>query len=749
MKLYFWILGIAFCFETVTGISQKRVDHVNPFIGSANFGTTNPGAIVPNGMASVVPFNVTGSDRNRWDKDKRWWSTPYSRDNEYFTGYSHVNLSGVGCPDLGVILLMPATGTLTADLKKYRSVMSGQEASPGYYSCKLDKYNILTEATATQRVGVSRFTFPEGTSHLLIDLGNGLTNESGGVVRVVNSTEIEGWRTVGNFCYGGRTERLVYFVARFSKAATRHGVWKKMPRLNAESAWVDTNGDFRYYDNSMEQVAGDSVGAYMTYETVEGEEVIVKIGISYVSMENARENLETEMPDNDFDRAVERASDAWEEVLSRVEVSGGTEDQKSMFYTALYHCNIHPNVFHDVNGEYPLMESGGKGQLSSGESRYTTFSLWDTYRNVHPLLSLIYPDKQLSMVRSILGMYRESGWLPKWELNGKETYTMNGDPVFPVLADTYLRGLTDFDIDLAYEAMYKHATTAGHQNKIRPNQDFYLKNGYMPLLEEFDNSVSVALEYYLAEWNLGQLALKLDKKKDYRRFYNQSLNYKLYFDAKEYGTFRPRLPDGSFYASFDPLQGENFEPVPGFHEGTAWQYTFGAPHDIRNLIKLMGGEKKFVEKLQKVFDEGLFDMANEPDIHYPYLFNYVKGEEWRAQKETRKLIDEYFRNTPDGLPGNDDCGTMSAWLAFTMMGLYPVCPGDMDFAIAQPVFDKVVIHLDSRYYPGEATVSIVRKTSDSDKSINKILWNGDPLPNFFIDHHELVKGGTLEIIDSP
>ena len=267
----------------------------------------------------------------------------------------------------------------------------------------------------------------------------------------------------------------------------------------------------------------------------------------------------------------------------------------------------------------------------------------------------------------------------------------------------------------------------------------------MPLLEEFDNSTSVALEYYIADWNLGQLAKKLGKQEDYKRFNKQSLGYKNYFD-KEYSMIRPKLADGTFLIPFDPLQGQNFTPVPGFHEGTAWQYTFCVQHDIPGLIKLMGGDKEFTKKLQMVFDDKLFDMANEPDMHYPFLFNYIKGEEWRSQKETRKLIDTYFKNAPDGLPGNDDCGTMSAWVAFSMMGLYPVCPGDMNYAITEPVFDKIKIQLDQDYYSGKSLVIEKTITGDSNNFIHQISKDGIPIQGFFINHKDIVNGGVLKIM---
>ncbi len=722
--------------------AQKRTDYVNPFIGSSNFGATNPGAVVPQGMVSVVPFNVSGSSENTFDKDARWWSTPYAWENTFFTGYSHVNLSGVGCPELGVILMMPTQGEIDARNNVYGSIMTDQHASPGYYSNKLSKYNIKTEVTATLRAGLSRFTFPKGKSNVLIDLGTGLSNEHGAMIRVVNHQEVEGWRMTGSFCYNDGSERPVFFVARFNQPADAFGVWKKMPKMEAEASWSKTNNQYKYYTGYTQQMAGDSIGAWMTFDSPKDNEILVSVGISYVSIENARENLLAEIGNFDFDAVAAKAANDWEQTLSCISVKGGTEDQKTIFYTALYHTQIHPNIINDVNGEYPEMESYATGH--SCNNRYTVFSLWDTYRNLHPLMCLLYPEKQLDMVRSMVGMYEESGWMPKWELNGKETHVMEGDPAIPVIVDTYLRGLNAFDVEMAYKAMYKSATTSGVNNKLRPDIDHYLEKGYVPIEQEFDNSVSHALEYYIADWNLAQLANALGKTHDHKRFLKQSLRYKTYFD-KEYQMIRPRLADGTFLTPFDPLQGANFEPCPGFHEGTAWQYTFCVPHDVKGLIKQMGGKRRFVQKLQKVFDEGLFDMGNEPDIHYPYLFNWVKGEEWRTQKEMQRLMDTYYKNAPDGLPGNDDCGTLSAWIVYGMMGFYPVCPGSMDYALSSPVFDEITIQLDSKYYPGKNI--IIRKIDSQESSnVQDLKWNKQALMDFFISHEELVSGGVLEFI---
>ena len=719
------------------------VDYVNPFIGTTNYGTTNPGAVCPQGMMSVVPFNVMGAVEGNRDKDSRWWSTPYEHNNVFFTGYAHVNLSGVGCPELGSLLLMPTTGELEVDYMKYGSHYTDEQASPGYYSNILTKYGIKTEVTATPRTGRARFTFPEGKGNILLNLGEGLTNESGATVRFVNDREIEGSKLLGTFCYNPQSVFPIYFVMRIDKQPGDRGYWKKMRPMTVEAQWDSTAGTRKIYTSYLKEMSGDDIGTWFTFDTREGETIEVSIGVSFVSIENARENLEAEQAGRTFDDLRQTARTAWRNDLSRILVEGGTDDQRTVLYTALYHFLIHPNILNDVNGEYPAMESNEI--LTTQSRRYTVFSLWDTYRNVHQLMTLLFPDRQLDMVRTMIDMYREHGWLPKWELYGRETLTMEGDPAIPVIVDTWMKGLRDFDLETAYEAMRKSATASGAENLMRPDADDYFNLGYVPLREQYDNSVSHALEYYIADFSLSRLAAALGKKEDAKLFYERSLGYRHYF-CPEYGTLRPKLPDGTFYAPFNPEQGANFEPCPGFHEGSAWNYTFYVPHDIPGLTRLMGGRKAFIDKLQHVFDAGLYDPANEPDIAYPYLFSYFKGEEWRTQKLVKELLAKYFKAAPDGIPGNDDTGTMSAWAIFSMLGFYPDCPGLPEYTLTAPTFDKVTIQLDTRYYPQkELVITTVRPTSDANY-IKGIKVGGKAYKGFRISHDQWVNAGQVEFI---
>ena len=596
------------------------------------------------------------------------------------------------------------------------------------------------------RTSVERYTFPAGQGNILLNLGEGLTNETGAMVRKVSETEIEGMRLLGTFCYNPQAVFPIYFVARVSKAPRESGYWKMQRKMKGvEAEWTPDNGKYKIYTRYGRELAGDDIGYWFSFDTEEGEQIELKIGVSFVSMENARENLDAEQAGKDFDSIRAEAEALWRQDLSRIRVTGGTDEQKTVFYTAMYHALIHPNILNDINGEYPLMESDGIGSVPEGHSRYTVFSLWDTYRNLHQLMTLLYPDRQIDMVRSMIDIYREWGWMPKWELYGRETFTMEGDPAIPVIADTWFKGLKDFDIETAYEAFVKSATTLGAQNKMRPDVDPYIEKGYIPLGVyaadlSGDNAVSHALEYYIADHALSLLADSLGHKDDAERFRKASLGYRHYY-CPEYGTLRPLMKDGSFYSPFNPRQGENFETAPGFHEGSAWNYTFYVPHDVKGLAKLMGGKKKFIDKLQMVFDEGLYDPANEPDIAYPYLFSYFPGEEWRTQKTVRDLLEKYYRDAPDGIPGNDDTGTMSAWAVFSMIGFYPDCPGEPHYTLVAPVFDKVEISLDPRYSGGHETLVIENRAGDGYAA--GATAGGKRLKGFRISHSDLVTAGKI------
>lgn len=728
--------------------AKDNVDYVDPFIGTTNFSICNPGAIRPHGLMSVVPFNVMGSDLNQQDKDSRWWSAVYEYNNKYFTGFAHVTLSGVGCPEMGTLLTMPTSGELNVDYRSYGSEYKDETARPGYYSNVLTKYGIKCEVAATMRSSIERYTFPGGKSNLLFNLGNGLTNEIGASLRRVSDTEFEGTRLLGTFCYNPQAVFPMYFVVRVNKKPAAFGMWKKQPDLrNAQAQWDTYQGKYKLYPGYGRDMAGNDIGYYMTYDLAKGEQVEVQVGVSFVSIEGARANLNAEQQGFNFEKTVADTRAEWANTLNRISVEGGTDDQRRILYTALYHSQIHPTVLQDVDGKYPKMESNENGHTNG--NRYTIYSLWDTYRNLSQLETLLYPDKQVDMINSMIDMYREWGWMPKWELFGRETWTMEGDPAIPYIADAYMRGLRGFDINTAYKAFRASATLPGKDNKMRPDIDPYIEKGYVPLGfyaadMSGDNSVSHALEYYLADNALSILAKELGHNSDAKLFRQRALGYKHYY-SKESGTLRPIQKDGSFLTPFNPEAGANFENCPGFHEGSAWNYTFYAPHDVTGMAKMMGGQRKFVDKLQMVFDKGLYDPANEPDIAYPYLFSYFKGDEWRTQKTVSELLKKYYTTRPDGIPGNEDTGTMSAWAIFSMIGLYPDNPGDPSYTLTTPAFDKVTLHLDPKFYPnGDITIETDR-TSPSQQYIKSITIGGKKLNGFRIAHRQLMEGKTLKM----
>ena len=723
--------------------AQEPVDCVNPFIGTTHYGTCHPGAVCPHGMMSVAPFNVMGSALNRYDKDNRWWSTPYDHTNVYFTGYSHVNLSGVGCPDLGSLLLMPTSAdTLYVDFRQYGSPYEAEIATPGYYGNRLVKYGIKTEVTATPRTSMARFTFPKGKAHILLNLGEGLTNESGATLRWTGSNEVEGSKLLGCFCYDARQAVFpIYFVMRVEHVGGTSGYWKfQRPKRGVEAEWDPDDNRYKIYTNYRKEMSGDDVGAWYSFDATQDEQVEVRMGISFVSIEGARRNLEAEQGNLHFDEIRAEARRRWQDDLGRIRVEGGTPSQRTVFYTALYHLLLHPNLLQDVDGRYPAMESN-EIRTTSG-NRYTVFSLWDTYRTVHPFLTLVYPERQLDMVRTLLSMYNEQGRLPRWELYGRETLTMEGDPAVSMIADTWLRGLRQFDAELAYEAMRKAVMERGDTSLLRPDNDDYSRLGYVPLREKHDNSVSHALEYATADYALSRMAAALGKTEDARYFSARSLGYRRYYDS-ESGTLRPLLPDGAFLSPFDPCQGENFAPCPGFHEGSAWNYTFGQAYDVKGLAQMMGGTKAYVKKLQYVFDASLFDPTNEPDMVYPYLFSLFKGEAWRTQQLTRRLLHKHFTDRPDGLPGNDDTGTLSAWALFSMLGFYPYCSGNPEYILTAPVFERVVIRLQAPYYPSQKLIIEAPGASDTTALVRRATLGGRPLSGFVISHDQLTSGGIL------
>lgn len=746
MKKLF-IAAAALCTLGYVHAQKAPADYVNPFIGTSNYGTTQPGPVVPQGMVSMSPFNTIPRPEHKVHTNS-WCSTPYVWDNKWTIGFTNVNLSGVGCPDLGSLLLMPTTGKLEVDFQKYASPLEDQVARTGYYSARVSAYDVLAEMTTTTRTSRSRYTFPAGQSHILFNIGQGLTTESGGYAKIVSDSEIEGFKIMGDFCYGVPQSVIpIYFVVRTSKPAQSVQYWKKQPSF-AESAikdWSSTSGRYKVYDRFKQPLAGDDIGVAFNFSTTADETIEVSVGVSFVSIENARENLDREQQGKSFDAIRTDAVEAWNRVLGVVSLDGGTEDQKVQFYTALYHNWVHPFILQDCNGDYPEMESGLTRRMPAGVDRLTMFSGWDVYRLTPFMGALFFPKRQNEMAQSMMQMYRESGNLPKFEIAAKEFMVMEGDAALPYMTSCWFLGLTKgIDTETLYQAMLKNATAPAEENRVRGDQSFYNEHHYIPLRNKYDNSVSQAIEFYMADWSLGQMAKALGKTADYEMLNTRAMGYRTYFD-KNYGLLRPVLPDGTFMPGFNPREGENFQPVNGFHEGSSWNYSFDIPYDIPGLVKLYGSSKRFVDSLSVCFDKGYFDMTNEPDMGYPYYFSYVKGSEWKTQYYVNQCLQRYFGNKPGGLPGNDDAGTMSAWQNLSMMGIYPACPGRPDYVITTPTFDRVTIQLDPEYYSQkELVIEAVNRTPEN-IYIEKIELDGKPFRGYFISHKQLTDAGRLTI----
>ncbi len=763
-RVALWALLPASAFGALSGQttaeSRTPSSWVDPFIGTVGEGNTHPGALVPWGMASAVPHTEPGSPSG------------YHRTGKEILGFGQVQISGAGCSDLGNVLLAATTAPAGATGGKpgpppHRSRFGKEAAAAGSYTVDLETWGIRAEATATTRATFYRFRFPESKpATLILDAGHALTPVVGSFVGVRRAgatgeakVEIEAISRSGNFCDSGQ-KQTVYAVARVDRPA-RAEVWSEGgwdPARGESGPITPPAGAFDANGSYAARAIGQRAGVSLALDLAAPRTVLVKIGVSYVSLENARENLEVEIPGWDFEHVRASARAAWDRELGRIRVEGGSDDQKTLFYTGLYHMLIHPNVFSDVNGQYQGMDNTGV-RTAHAYTRYTLFSLWDTFRAVHPFETLVYPSRELDMVKTIVAMGSESGWLPIWELAGQETNVMVGDPAVPVMADTWVKGLRDFDAQEAFRLIKKQATEeppAATRSKGRVGLASLLRYGYIPEPAPQIGSgkgvwgtVSTLLEYNFADWTAAQLALGLGKSEDAATFLERSHAWRALFD-KTTGQIRPKLADGSWLTPFDPAQrcpeppcGEWGMGGPGYVEGSAWQYTFFVNHDVPKLIELLGGPAAFTKKLQEAFDGRHYNLNNEPDMAYPYLFSFVPGEAWRTQRQVREDLAAAFDRKGLSLPGNDDTGQTSAVYVFDALGFYPVTPGSTEYRLGSPLFDHVTIQLDERFYPGRTLTIEARNNSARNKYVQRVSWNGQPLSRAVIDHRQLVAGGTL------
>ncbi len=711
----FYFAGFLFLTSISNSQSINFTKHVNPFIGTDGHGHTFPGATLPFGMVQLSPdTRVEG-----WDA-----CGGYHYSDSLILGFSHTHLSGTGVADYGDILFTPSTGELKDGAFSKKSLFSHktERASPGYYAVRLKSFNILAELTATKRVGVHRYTFPKTDSaNIVIDLVHGL-----GPDKVIDSkiefsdlTEVAGYRR----SEGWAKDQRIYFVAKFSKPFKAFGIVENDSITPYFPEWKGTNLKF-----------------FMRFKTERTESLVVKVGLSSVSIEGARKNLEKEMPGWDFDKTRREAEQAWEKELSKIQIEGGTQEQLTTFYTALYHAMLAPNIFSDVDGKYWGMDK--KVHTASGFDMYTVFSLWDTFRGEHPLLTIIDQKRTLDFVKSLLAKFDESGTLPVWELASNETWCMIGYHSVPVIVDAYMKGINNFDAEKAMKAMLASA------NANRYGLEHYRTHGFIPGEKESE-SVSKSLEYIYDDWCIAQFAKSLGKNDVAEEFKERSQYFKNVFDAST-GFVRARV-NGMWATPFDPTS-VTFH----FTEANSWQYNFFAPHDVEGMMELMGGANGFVSMLDSLFGSsskmtgreqsdisgmfGQYAQGNEPSHHVAYLYNYA-GKSWKTQQTVRMIMDSLFTEKPNGLCGNDDCGQMSAWYVMSALGFYQVCPGEPTYTIGSPLFKKATISLEN----GKKFVIQANENSSKNMFIQSASLNGTEISSSFFSHDELMNGGTLQL----
>jgi predicted alpha-1,2-mannosidase len=732
-------------------------DYVNPFIGASTsvgaagvyhgLGKTFPGATTPYGMVQVNPNTITGGDNG----------SGYSYEHKTIEGFAFTQMSGVGWfGDLGNFLVMPTTGELKiiagkedGSIAGYRSLYNKDTeiAKAGYYSVELTGYNIKTEATATPHSGILRFTFPENKqSRIQIDLARRVGGTSvRQYIRVLNDSVIQGWMQCtpdgGGWGDGeGNTDYTVYFYAKFSKPLANYGFWSadipdtwKRKRNNVVSRPYLGRVSQAPVIKGQKELEGKHIGFYTEFETGKNEEVTLKAGISFVDMDGAEKNFKAEIADKNFEQIRKEAKDSWDKELSRIKIHGGTQDQKTVFYTSLYHTMIDPRIYVDVDGRYA---GGGKRIYdSSGFTRRTIFSGWDVFRSQFPLQTIINPELVNDQLNSLISLADQSGreYFERWEIVNAYSGCMIGNPALSVLADAYAKGIRNYDITKAYRYALNTSEKFGN------GELGYTGPPY---------SISNTLEYAYADWCISRLAGQLGKPDDEELYLRKGQAYKNIFD-KEKGWFRPREINGDWEAW---PENALLEEWYGCIESNAYQQGWFVPHDIQGMVELMGGRDKVIANLTNLFEKTPADLlwndyynhANEPVHHVPFLFNRL-GAPWLTQKWTRRICDKAYTNKVEGLVGNEDVGQMSAWYILAASGMHPVCPGDTRMEITSPVFDTIEFRLDRKYFKGEKFTIIAHDNSAENIYIRKAMLNGKEYDKCYIDFPAIADGGKLEL----
>ena len=712
-------------------IQQEKVpliSYVNPFIGTAGKGKTYPGATLPYGMVQLSPDN----GRNGWD-----WISGYFYPDNIIAGFSHTHLSGTGAGDLYDISFMPLTGIakqeVLDDINKSPTTYStfshqNETASPGYYQVYLNDYDINVELTAGLRTGVQKYTFADQhqQGRVKIDLNYARNWDSTVATQLtfINDHTIAGYRK----STGWAKDQRVYFYTVFSQVITRHDITIANEKITANK---------RQYNTKNKQ----GIAAQLHFDISKNKQLIVKTAISSVSIENAKQNLLVDGANKSFNTIKKEAENLWEQALAKVTIDA-TKDNMVQFYTAMYHSHLAPRVFSDSNGQY----KGPDGNIhqASGYQRYSFFSLWDTFRALHPWKTITDPEHSKEMMFSLMAHYHEYGLLPVWNFQGNETDMMMGYHAVPVLVDAYLKGIiTDDDIDgeRLFSAMKKSAMQDDFSIKT------YRELGYVPF-EQGKWNVSLTLEYAFDDWSIGQMAMALGKYQEAEYFFSRANSYQQHFDTTT-NFMRAKDKQGMFKSDFDPLA---YHPED-YCEANAWQYNFFVPHDITGLIELMGGKEKFADKLDTMFTTeqsieklpewisgyiGQYVHGNEPAHHVPYLYQYV-SQPHKTQQRVRQIMADLYTNAPDGLAGNEDAGQMSAWYMFSALGFYPVNPVSGEYVLGSPQVNSAQIQLSNN------TIFTVIANNQSAKNIyvDSVYLNGNKHEHFTIKHQDIMAGGTL------
>ena len=719
------LLALGAC--TSKQASQTSTDYtqlVNPFIGTDFTGNTYPGAQAPFGMVQLSPDNGLAG----WDR-----ISGYFYPDSTIAGFSHTHLSGTGAGDLYDILFMPVTLPYNETAEGGLGIHSkfshnDEEASAGYYRVKLLDYNINVELTATPRCGVQRYTFPKAESMVILNLKKAMnwdfTMDSH--VEVVDSCNIRGYR----FSEGWARGQKVYFATRFSRP---------FKSMEMDSAEIKLKG---------EKVGTSNIARFM-FDTEEGEQITVVTALSGVSVEGALKNLNAEAPHNDFDKYLAEAKAAWNDQLQRIEIVGGTDDDRVNFYTALYHSMIAPTIYSDVDGKY----YGPDKQVhqANGWTNYSTFSLWDTFRAAHPLFTYTEPERVGDMVQSFIAFYEQNGRLPVWNFWGSETDMMIGYHAVPVIVDAYLKGIGNFDAEKALEACVATANIDEYRGI-----GSYKTKGYVPynVVDKYNAenwSLSRTLEYAFDDFCIAEMAQKMGKTELANEFYKRSQNYRNVFNPAT-GFMQPIDDKGVFQPNFNPD-----EYTAHICESNAWHYFWSVQHDIKGLISLTGGQDKFAAKLDSMFTYipagneelpifstgmiGQYAHGNEPSHHVIYLYNKVR-QPWKAQKYVAQVMHDLYFNAPAGLCGNEDCGQMSAWYVFSAMGFYPVNPVSGEYEIGTPLFPEMKLNLDN----GKTFTVLAPNVSRENIYIQSVKINGQPYDKSYITHKQIMDGSTVEFV---